>query len=102
MVASPRSSADRRRFRRNFGDATGAGVYRSKNPGSSWTAVNAGLSATNIRAIEAKGGTLFAGGQIGTSVVRSTDLGASWTLLRGGLPTSSYRGFASDSPRMAA
>jgi hypothetical protein len=54
------------------------------------------MSATNIRAIQATGSTLFAGGQVGTGVYRSTNLGVSWTLLGGGLPSGSYRGFASD------
>ena len=69
---------------------TSQGVFRSSNDGASWTAINTGLASTNIRAIEAKGTTLFAGGQIGTGVYRSTNLGASWTLLAGGL--SSGRG----------
>ncbi len=72
------------------------GIYKSTNWGVTWTAINNGLTSTAIRAIEAKGDTLFAGGQIGTGVYRSTDLGASWTLLAGGLPSSSYRGFASN------
>ncbi len=79
-----------------FVGTNGTGVYKSTNWGASWTAINTGLASTNIRAIEAKGTTLFAGGQIGTGVYRSTDLGANWTLLAGGLATGSYRGFAHD------
>ena len=79
-----------------FVGTNGSGTYKSSNWGLTWTASNTGLTSTNIRAIEAKGDTLFVGGQIGTSVFRSTDLGASWTLLGGGLVTSSYRGFAND------
>ncbi len=77
-----------------FVGSNSAGIYKSTNWGGTWTAINSGLSSTTFRAIEAKDGMLFAGGQIGTGVFRSTDLGASWTLLRGGLPSSSYRGFA--------
>jgi hypothetical protein len=72
------------------------GIQKSTDWGATWTASNGGLSSTSFRAIEAKGTTLFAGGQIGTGVFRSTDLGASWTLLGGGLPSGSYRGFATD------
>ena len=79
-----------------FAGTNGSGVYKSTNWGASWTAINTGLASTNIRAIEAKGTTLFAGGQIGTGVYRSTNLGASWTLLAGGLSSGSYRGFAHD------
>ena len=79
-----------------FVGTNGSGVYRSADWGATWTASGAGMSATNIRAIQATGSTLFAGGQVGTGVYRSTNLGVSWTLLGGGLPSGSYRGFASD------
>jgi len=79
-----------------FAGTNGSGMYKSTNGGASWTAANNGLSSTTFRAIEARGGTLFAGGQIGTGVFRSTDLGASWSLLSGGIPPSSVRGFASN------
>ncbi|MFZ9914407.1 MAG: hypothetical protein ACO3IB_03620 [Phycisphaerales bacterium] len=79
-----------------FVGTSNLGIYRSTDWGASWTATSGGLSSTSFRAIEAKGTTLFAGGQIGTGVFRSTDLGASWTLLGGGLPVGSYRGFATD------
>jgi hypothetical protein len=74
----------------------------STNWGTTWTAVNTGLASTNIRAIEAKGTSLFAGGQIGTGVYRSTNLGVSWTLLGGGLTSGSYRGFAHDDRMIVA
>jgi len=74
----------------------GSGVLKSTDGGATWVASNAGLSATTFRAIEAKGTTLFLGGEIGTSVFRSTNGGTSWTPLAGGLPPSSYRGFASN------
>ena len=85
-----------------FVGTNGSGVYMSTNWGSTWTAVNTGLASTNIRAIEAKGTSLFAGGQIGTGVYRSTNLGASWTLLGGGLTSGSYRGFAHDDRMIVA
>ena len=74
----------------------GSGVLKSTDGGATWVASNVGLSATTFRAIEAKGTTLFLGGEIGTSVFRSINGGTSWSPLAGGLPSSSYRGFASN------
>ncbi len=85
-----------------FAGTNSSGIYKSTNWGATWTAINTGLTSTTFRAIEAKGTTLFAGGQVGTGVFRSTDLGANWTLLGGGLPTSSYRGFASSGSLIVA
>ncbi len=78
-----------------FVGTNGSGVYKSPNLGLNWTPINNGLTSTTVRAMEASGTTLFAGGQIGTGVFRSVDLGAQWTLLGGGLPAGTYRGFAS-------
>lgn len=79
-----------------FVGTNGNGIFKSINFGETWISVNNGLSSSNFRAIESKGNTLFAGGQIGTGVFRSTDFGNSWELLDGGLATGSYRGFASN------
>ena len=79
-----------------FVGTNGIGIYKSTDWGATWTAINTGLASTNVRAIETKGTTLFAGGQVGTGVYRSTNQGASWTLLAGGLSSGSYRGFAHD------
>lgn len=85
-----------------FVGTNSSGIYKSTNLGATWVAANNGLTSTTFRAIEAKGNTLFAGGQIGTGVFRSLDQGASWTLLGGGLPVNSYRGFASDNSLVVA
>ena len=80
-----------------FVGTNGFGIYTSVDWGTNWTTINNGLSSSsNLRAIEAKGSTLFAGGQVGTGVFRSMDYGLNWTLLSGGLPNGSYRGFASN------
>jgi hypothetical protein len=79
-----------------FVGTNGNGIFKSIDFGDSWINVNNGLTSTNFRAIESKGNTLFAGGQIGTGVFRSTDFGNNWELLGGGLSTGSYRGFASN------
>jgi len=86
-----------------FVGTNGAGIYKSIDWGANWVTVNNGLNgATNFRAIESKGNSLFAAGPTGTGVFRSTDLGANWTLLSGGLTSGSYRGFASNSQLIVA
>lgn len=86
-----------------FVGTNGAGIYKSSDWGVNWIAVNNGLNgATNFRAIETKGNTLFAAGPNGTGVFRSVDFGANWVLLSGGLAVSSYRGFASNSQLIVA
>jgi hypothetical protein len=85
-----------------FAGTNGSGIYKTIDGGINWVAVNNGLNSTNVRAIEAKGNTIFAGGQIGTGVFRSTNGGASWTLLSGGLPSGSYRGFAQNNQLIVA
>lgn len=86
-----------------FVGTNGAGIYKSTDWGSNWVSVNNGLNgATNFRAMESKGNTLFAAGPIGTGVFRSTDLGANWTLLRGGIASGSYRGFARNTDLIVA
>ncbi|MBC7748425.1 MAG: hypothetical protein H7Z76_07595 [Methylotenera sp.] len=86
-----------------FVGTNGAGIYKSDDWGATWVAINNGLNgATNFRAMESKGNTLFAAGPTGTGVFRSTDLGTNWTLLSGGLASGSYRGFASNSKLIVA
>jgi hypothetical protein len=85
-----------------FAGTNGSGIYKTIDGGINWVAVNNGLNSTNFRAIEAKGNTLFAGGQIGTGVFRSINGGASWSLLSGGLPTGSYRGFTHNNQLIVA
>ena len=85
-----------------FAGTNGSGIYKTMDAGVTWVAVNNGLNSTNFRAIEAKGNTVFAGGQIGTGVFRSLNGGVSWTLLSGGLPAGSYRGFAHNNQLIVA
>jgi hypothetical protein len=86
-----------------FVGTNGAGIYKSSDWGATWVTINNGLNgATNFRAMESKGNTLFAAGPTGTGVFRSTDFGANWTLLGGGLASGSYRGFASNSQLIVA
>jgi len=85
-----------------FVGTNGSGLYTSADWGVNWTAINNGLTGTNFRAIEAKGTTLFAGGQTGSGAFKSIDNGVNWSLIGGGLPTSSFRGFASNDAMIVA
>ena len=44
-----------------FAGTDGNGVYRSSNNGSSWVAVDTGLTSNDVHALAIKGDTLFAG-----------------------------------------
>jgi hypothetical protein len=54
------------------------GVFRSTDEGTSWTAVNDGLTDTAVMVLAVSGTNLFAGTR--SAVYRSTNDGASWTL----------------------
>jgi hypothetical protein len=70
----------------NIFAGTGGGVYLSTNNGTSWTGVNAGLSAdTYVNALAVSGSNIFAGAMDG-SVYLSTNNGTSWTGVNAGLP----------------
>jgi photosystem II stability/assembly factor-like uncharacterized protein len=86
MVCSPAFAADN-----TLVIAAGGGVYKSTNRGTSWTAINTGLSSTalaDLRTIAfspayAADSTLFLGtGRAG--IWRSTDGGTSWTAINTG------------------
>ena len=56
----------------------GRGVFVSTNNGTSWTAVNSGLTNTDVRALAVSGTNLFAGTG-GGGVYLSTNNGTSWS-----------------------
>jgi photosystem II stability/assembly factor-like uncharacterized protein len=66
----------------------GDGVFRSANNGTSWIAVNDGLSTSIIDALVVSGTNLFAGTVEG-GVFRSTNNGTNWTAVNSGLPDMS-------------
>jgi hypothetical protein len=63
----------------NAGRRGGGGVFLSTNNGTSWTAVNNGLTNTFVRALAVSGTNLFAGTVEGGGVFLSTNNGTSWT-----------------------
>jgi hypothetical protein len=67
-----------------FAGTGGGGVYFSTNNGTSWTAVNTGLTNLNVYALAANGGNIFAGTG-GGGVFLSTNNGTSWTAVNSGL-----------------
>jgi len=68
-----------------FVGTQGGGIFRSTDNVETWTGVNSGLTATNVRAlaINAVSGHIFAGTFSG--VFRSTDNGDSWIPVNNGL-----------------
>jgi hypothetical protein len=64
------------------------GVFLSTNNGTSWTAVNDGLTSTSITALAARGQNLFAGNQSG-DIFLSTNNGTNWAAVSTGL-TNTY------------
>jgi hypothetical protein len=68
------------------GGGAGGGVYRSTDNGTTWTAINTGLTSRNVSSVAVIGSNLFAGTIRG--VFRSTNCGASWMAVNTGLTTT--------------
>ncbi|HOS49445.1 MAG TPA: regulator, partial [Bacteroidia bacterium] len=66
-----------------FAGTLGAGVFLSTNNGSSWNAVNAGLTSLTVNSLATNGSTIYAG--TNTGVFLSTNNGSSWTSINAGL-----------------
>jgi hypothetical protein len=75
-----------------FAGTEGDGIFLSTNDGSSWSAVNVGLSYTYVYALavasNGAGGTNLFAGTSGNCVFLSTDNGANWNEASAGLSTS--------------
>ena len=63
------------------------GVFLSTNNGTSWTAVNSGLTSADVYALAVSGTNIFAGTYEG-GVFRSTNNGTSWTAMNSGLTST--------------
>ena len=67
-----------------YAGTIGGGVYVTTNNGTSWTAINSGLSSTNVRALVIQSsGSILAGTDNG--VFLSTNSGTNWTQLNNGI-----------------
>ena len=67
-----------------FVGTQGGGIFRSTDNGETWTGVNSGLTATNVRALAISPTDHIFAGTFG-GVFRSTDNGDSWTSVKNGL-----------------
>jgi photosystem II stability/assembly factor-like uncharacterized protein len=76
-----------------FAGTEGAGIFLSKNDGSSWTAVNNGLTDLTVYSLTINGTNIFAGTEIG-GVFRSTNNGTSWSAVNAGFTGSEIYSFA--------
>jgi len=76
----------------NIFAGTREGVFLSINNGSSWTAVNNGLTNPNVSSLAISGTNIFAGTYDtggGSDVFLSTNNGTSWTAVNNGLTNTS-------------
>jgi photosystem II stability/assembly factor-like uncharacterized protein len=76
----------------NLFAGTGGGVFLSTNNGTSWAAVNNGVTNTNVSALAVSGTNLFAGTEGG--VFRSTNNGTSWTAVNNGVTNTNVSALA--------
>jgi hypothetical protein len=76
-------------------------VFLSTNNGTSWTAVNTGLTSTNVHALAVSGTNLFAGTR-GGGVFLSSNNGISWTAVNAGLTSTFVRALAESGTNLFA
>jgi photosystem II stability/assembly factor-like uncharacterized protein len=70
----------------------GGGVFRSTDNAETWTGINTGRTATNVRAVAVSpngAGHIFAA-TFGGRAFRSTDNGDSWAQLNTGVPNATF------------
>ena len=80
-----------------FVGTQGGGVFRSTDNAETWTAVNNGLTNTNVRALTiAPTGSIFAG-TFDSGTFRSTDNGDNWTAANNGLGSLLVRSLLTNS-----
>jgi hypothetical protein len=73
-----------------FAGTEGSGVFLSTNNGTSWAAVNTGMTNTNVYSLVVNGKNLYAGTDNG-GVFLSSNNGKSWTPVNSGLPNTEVR-----------
>ena len=77
------------------------GVFLSTDIGTSWTAVNTGLTNLNVQNLAASGSYLFAG-TYGGGIFLSTNNGSNWTAVNAGLSNLKIYGLACSPPNVYA
>ncbi|HVN49416.1 MAG TPA: T9SS type A sorting domain-containing protein [Bacteroidota bacterium] len=75
-----------------FAGTYGSGIYRSTDNGSSWSAVDSGLTNKYVNAIAVSGSNLFAGTDGGAFL--STDNGVSWNMIDSNLTNTFVQSLA--------
>ena len=83
-----------------FAGTVGGGVFLSSNNGTSWTAVNSGLTNSYVFALATSGTNLFAGTDGG--VFLSTNNGTSWSAVNSGLTYSDVYALATSGTNLFA
>ena len=78
----------------NIFAGTNGGVFLSTNNGTSWIAINSGLTNTPVNCLAVSGSSIFAG-IYGRGVFLSTNDGTSWKAVDSGLPAQAPIGQAS-------
>ncbi len=78
-----------------FAGTTIGGVYLSTDSGSSWTAINSGLTTNYVTALATAGTQVFAG-TYSNGVFVSTNNGTSWSAANSGLPSKSIQVLAAN------
>jgi hypothetical protein len=80
--------------------SSGLGVYLSTNNGTTWTAVNTGLTDSSVHVLAISGTNLFAGTDCG--VFLSTNNGTNWTAASTGLTASDVTALAGSGTNLFA
>jgi photosystem II stability/assembly factor-like uncharacterized protein len=75
-----------------YSGSNNLGVYKTTNGGTSWTAMNTGLTSTAVQALAISQNNpqyLYAGTAAGGGVYKTTNGGANWTQINTGISESS-------------
>ncbi len=75
------------------GIGDGSGIFLSVDNGTTWTAVNNGLTDYNVLSLAINGTNIFAG-TLNNGVFLSTNNGANWTAVNNGLPPANILALA--------
>jgi photosystem II stability/assembly factor-like uncharacterized protein len=80
-----------------FVGTQGGGVFRSTDNAETWTAVNNGLTSTNVRALAITLASYIFAGTFDAGIFRSSDNGDNWTAANNGLGSLLVRSLVTNS-----